>query len=87
MNGDSRLLRGVHLRSLGRHEEAEGFFREAISQDANDPEPYAELALSLIQMEGRKTEALSVIDAAVGLDPEDDSYHAVRSLVLSHLDR
>ncbi|MEM9480244.1 MAG: tetratricopeptide repeat protein [Verrucomicrobiota bacterium] len=87
MSIDAKMLRGRHLRDLGRHEESAAFFQEAISDDVENPEGYAELALSYLQMEGRNKDALEAIDVAISLDPEIDGFHAIRSLALNSLER
>ena len=81
------LLRGRLLREQHRYEEAEAYFRQAIGADPDRSECYAELALCLYTMEGRRDEALQAIDDAIGRDPDDARSHGLRSLILSHLRR
>lgn len=76
------FLRGTHLLEVGRHEEAAAFFRESIAHDASYAAAFANLSRCLLEIEGKKEEALGAIDGAIALEPEESYYHALRSMVL-----
>ena len=86
-NSLPHLQRGRLLREQSRHEEAEAYFRQAIGADPDSAECYAELALCLYSMEGRRRDALVAIDDAIARDPDNDRNHGLRSLILSQLKR
>lgn len=81
------LSRGNLLLQQGRYEEAEAYYKQAIAAEPDDALPYAELAECLLHQEGRKKEALDVIERSIQLEPEFDFLHARRSLILSRLNR
>ena len=81
------LLRGRLLREQNRYQEAEAYFRQAIGADPDRPECYAELALCLYAMDGRRKDALDAIDNAIARDPDNDRNHGLRSRILSQLKR
>ena len=86
MSGD-HLSRGRLLRHQNRFEEAEACLRQAIGVEPDDVAAYAELAQCLADQDGRRRDALEVIDQAIRLEPADSFLHTQRSLILSRLDR
>lgn len=85
--GIDQYLRGELMLQQGRYDDAAAFFKEAISANPENDSAYAELSTCLLEMEGRRKDALLAIDEAIALDPEQGSYRALRALVLCRLDR
>ncbi|MEZ5430823.1 MAG: tetratricopeptide repeat protein [Verrucomicrobiales bacterium] len=81
------ILRGRLLREQGRYPDAEAYFRQAIGASPDQVEAYIELALCLLPQEGRRREALEIIDRCIQLEPDHAFNHALRSLILSRLAR
>ena len=81
------FMRGVQLLTLGRHEDAASFFRESIAEDISNAAAYANLARCLLEIEGKKPEALDAINQAVAHEPEESYYMAVRSMIQVELKR
>lgn len=78
--------RAILLHERGRLEDAESYFKEAISTDPDNCEIYAELALCQVDMDGRSREALQSIKNAIRLDPEVSDYHAIKAIALGQLE-
>jgi Flp pilus assembly protein TadD len=84
--GSEKLLRARLLRQQGRHEGAEAFLLEAISDSAEDADAFCELALCRLHLAGKEKSAIDPIDRALELEPT--AYHfAVKALVLNALDK
>lgn len=81
------LPHGLLLHQQGKLDQAESCYREHLAGEPNDDYAHCRLALCLLEMEGRKKDALDEIDRAIALEPEHDYYHAVRSIILSNLNR
>ncbi len=60
---------------------------EYLTAEPEDAEAHLELALTRMEMEGQRKLALESINTAVGLEPEMALHHAVKSLILSKLDK
>lgn len=84
---DEKLRRGQVLRQQGRLEDAEAFFKQAIADNPEHDYAYFELALCLMDMDGRRKESLQAIDRAISLEPGFSAYHATRAMVLAMLNR
>lgn len=81
------IARGRLLRQQGRHSDAEACLRQAIAAEPDDALAFTELAQCLLEQDGRRTEALGAIDRAISLEPGYSHLHALRSQILSRLDR
>ncbi len=81
------LPHGLLLHQQGKLDQAESCYREHLAAEPNDDYAHCRLALCLLEMEGRKKDSLEEINRAIALEPEHDYYHAVRSIILSDLNR
>ncbi len=87
IEGQDQYMRGELMFQQGRYEEAAAFFKEAIAVNPESDAVYADLSMCLLEMEGRRKDALIAIDEAIKLDPEYGNHRALRALVLCRLDR
>lgn len=69
-DGPTAVTRGLTLLDLGRAQEAERHFRDALSQDPTDSGVHVHLAQALIRQQ-RHTEARDAARRALGLDPDN----------------
>jgi tetratricopeptide (TPR) repeat protein len=83
MNG--AFARAILFVRQGRYREAVPYLRDAIQEDPHDPHCFALLAVCLIHDPSRLTEALSMIDEALKLQPNHAAYHAQRGNILAML--
>lgn len=83
----NKLLRALQLREFHRHEEAVALLVEHLAQDPEDAAAHAELATTRMEMPGQRRAALESIETAIGLDADNAAFHALRSFILSQLDR
>jgi tetratricopeptide (TPR) repeat protein len=72
--------RGSILLDQGRYPEAESYFREALSQDPNDPETLARLALCELNQR-RAPAAMETIRRAIGFAPDAAHLHALKAFI------
>ncbi len=78
--------RGSILFEQGRFPEAESYFREALSQDPNDPGVLAKLAVCELQQQRPKA-AFETVQRAIGLLPEAAHLHALKAFVEVELNK
>ncbi|MCD8534743.1 MAG: tetratricopeptide repeat protein [Verrucomicrobia bacterium] len=78
----ARLMRERH-----RYEEAEAELLNHLAHYPNDPEALSELALTRMSQGGREKDALVAIEGAIGIMPDNAWMVAVRSIILSDMDR
>lgn len=78
--------RGLILIEQGRYPDAEKFLRESLAQEPNDPAVLYYLAVCELNQH-RPKEAFATIERALALDPDVDSFHALRGLILIDLKR
>jgi tetratricopeptide (TPR) repeat protein len=71
----------------GRYREAESYLRKAIQNDPGDPQGFFFLATCLMHDPNTRSEALSMIDQALRLQPTRAFYHAQRANILVLLNR
>lgn len=85
-NRNSAILNnlGFVYRSLGRWQEAEQSFREAIAQDQDDPLPHANLA-QLLRDKGHLPDALAEYRVALRLEPDNAKVRAEAVVVAGRL--
>ncbi len=83
----SELSHGLLLLDQGRLEEAEACFVGVLMRDPDNDFVHSRLALCRMQQPGRKNDALESVETAIRLDPEDDYYFGLKSLILSSLHR
>ena len=81
------LQRAQQLRNLHRNDDALAEIKLVLAQDPDNAEAFAELTITLLDMDGRKKEALEAINSAIALEADDPEYLAMKSVVLSALDR
>ena len=82
----SARQRAFLLLQQGRFDLAERELRRALTEDPNDPEAHALLALTLADLD-RGAEALGEANAAVGMAPDLPLAHLARAQALLQLDR
>lgn len=82
-----QILRGLQLKDLGRYADAESAFKEALAQEPNDAFALHQLAACQLQQPERRRLALTTIDNAIALQPNDADHHVLRSYILSSLER
>ncbi len=80
-------LRSLRLIEQRRFREAQGYLRDVIRENPEDPEIYYLLACCLSVERSQAGEALAMIDEAIRLAPDRARYHAIRSNILSLLGR
>jgi tetratricopeptide (TPR) repeat protein len=83
----SELSHGLVLLDQGRLEEAEACFVGVLMREPDNHFVHSRLALCRMQQPGRKNDALDSATTALGLDPQNDYYFALKSLILSDLHR
>jgi tetratricopeptide (TPR) repeat protein len=71
----TRILNGLLLFNLGRHEESEGQFKALAGDEPGDPDVYVNWAQILLA-EHRRDEAIACYQKALGLSANNPSYHA-----------
>ncbi len=81
------MLRGLQLKELGRYAEAEKAFREALGENPRDAFALNQLAGCLFHQTGRQTEALTVIDDAISIEPTEAEHFVLRGFILCGLER
>jgi len=87
MNASSpSAQRGMILIEQGRYPDAEKFFRESLAQNPIDAPVLYYLAVCELNQHKPK-DALGTVDRALALEPEVDSFHALRGMVLVDLKR
>jgi len=69
---------GLTLNHLGLHQEAEGYFRQAIELEPDDNTHHYNLA-TVLRFLGRLDDADSSLDRAIELNPDDYDAHLLRS--------
>jgi|GEM_PF-3833422 len=76
-------LHGTFLRERNRYDEAIAAFKQALAGEPNSDEFHYELALTYLEHDDEKqlSNALDSINKAIGLDPEEDHYYAVKGLI------
>lgn len=84
---DGRLQRADLLHDHHRYEEALALLDEVLSDDPDNDEAHYQRAWNLLEIPGRKKEALTSINTAIALDPEFAYYTAVKAIILTKLDR
>ncbi len=80
------LDRGILLTELGRPQDAEQAFREALREDPDDAFTHALLALVLNELD-RPKEAVEAAESAIALAPDFALPHAARAQALLALER
>ncbi|MGC4013538.1 MAG: tetratricopeptide repeat protein [Luteolibacter sp.] len=83
----AHLQRARLLREHHRHEEAVAALVQHLSAQPDDPDAYVELALNRKNMPGQMEAALADITICCGLLPEEGYPLAIRSDILTRLDR
>lgn len=78
----ARILRERH-----RYPESEAMLLTYLASNPDDAEAHCELALTRMSMEKRDKDALESIETAIGLHPDSAWMQAVRSFVLSNLEK
>lgn len=78
---------GLQCQELRRFDQAEKHFREAVAENPGDSWALHFLASSLHAQKGREREALPVVQEAIALEPNDAFHHALRSFILTSLER
>jgi len=86
-DGHPQVLRGLQLKEIGRYEDAEKAFREGLAQEPNDAFALHHLASCQFHMAGRQRDALTTIDSAISLEPNQPDHHILRAFILCVLDR
>ncbi|MBV9298351.1 MAG: tetratricopeptide repeat protein [Verrucomicrobia bacterium] len=81
------IARALFLVRQGRYREAESHLRKAIQNDPHDPEGFFFLATCLMHDPNTRSEALSMIDQALRLQPTRAFYNAQRANILILLSR
>ncbi len=82
-----QVLRGLQLKEIGRYEDAERAFREALAQEPNDAFALHHLAACQFHLATRHRDALATIDSAIALEPNQPDHHILRAFILCVLDR
>lgn len=83
----AKLQRADLLHEHRRYDEALAVLAEVLMIDPDCASAHFQKTWNLLELSGKKPEALDAIDTAVSLDPEEPVYRATRSLVLSRLRR
>lgn len=83
----NNLVRALHLRDLHRYEEAVALLVEHLARNPEHAAGHAELAATRLEMSGERGRALESIDAAVALEADNPTFHGLRALILSRLNR
>jgi tetratricopeptide (TPR) repeat protein len=86
MSASAASQRGLVLLQQRRYPEAEKYFREALSNDPNDPGALYFLAVCQTNQNNHK-DALDTIDRALSVEPEVADMHALRAFILVDLHR
>ncbi len=84
---EANLQRGQLLRETGRYSDACRFLRAAIEADADQPQPYLELALAESGLPRRQAESLAAVDRAVALAPNSAHFVGYKAYLLSRFGR
>jgi tetratricopeptide (TPR) repeat protein len=79
----ANLRRGILLFEQDRYREAAEHLQAAISADPEDAEAYAWLARCWNEQPLKQAEAVSAIDRAIGLDPENSFYFGIKTWILT----
>lgn len=90
MSADSphpQLLRGLQLKELGRYEDAEAAFKEALAQEPNNGFVLHQLAGCQWHIPGRLKDALQTINQAISAEPNEFEHHVLRAFILCALTR
>lgn len=82
-----QILRGLQLKEIGRYADAEKAFREALAQAPNDAFAMHHLAACQFHQADRHREALTTINQAIALEPNEVDHHILRAFILCVLDR
>lgn len=83
----SELAHGILLQDQGRLEEAEACFMGVLAREPENDYVHSRIALCRLSQEGKKKLALQSIDTAIQLKADNGYYHAIRSFILSDLNR
>jgi tetratricopeptide (TPR) repeat protein len=83
---DANLFLGQALRTLGRQDEAIGYFRNAIALDAKSDLAYRALA-GILTDQGHLSEAAEILRRAESQFPSDPGFPAQLAKILSRLNR
>ena len=78
-----QIMRGLQLEDLGRYADAERAYREALAQEPNDAFALQHLASCLLHLPQRQVEALTTIDRAIAIEPNEAGHHVLRSFILT----
>lgn len=81
-HASSNLARANFLLSQGRYVDAEGFFRQALAADSENPQILGSLSLCLGCL-GKNEEGLQALDRALLRAPEAATLHAQKALLLA----
>jgi Tfp pilus assembly protein PilF len=83
----ANLQRGILLLQQRRPQEAVKFLQQAIAEEPNQPQAYAELAQCWVSMPNEGYKALQAIDRAISLEPADSVYYGLKGWIFVCLDR
>ncbi|BDS06672.1 hypothetical protein NT6N_17120 [Oceaniferula spumae] len=84
---EGKLQRADLLHDHHRYEEALALLDEVLREDPDCDQAHYQRAWNLLEIPGRKKEALDSINAAIALDPEFAYYTAIKAVILTKLDR
>lgn len=77
------VRRGLLLKGHRRHDEAEQKFKEALGLEPDNDFVLFHLASCVGAVEGRRAEAIAIIDRAISVNPEDADHHALKAMLMA----
>lgn len=88
-NAEQLCQHGEFLRERNRYDEAIAAFKQALSQEPTVAYLHFQLAVTYLEHEDEKylPHALETINEAIGLDPENDHYFAIKAMIYNHMEK
>ncbi len=78
---------GLRFLQLGRFQDAEQRFRDALASEPDSDALLGLLAHAVHAQDGRENDALAIIDRAIAVEPNDAGHHTTRASILNSLAR